>query len=383
MVGQARVTGYAESPVGRLEGTSTDDLASAMVIEATRSAGLGLGQLDGLVVCSPLVGGRPRQSLALAESLGTAASLRYFDTVSLSGASALAGVLDAFALVESGTCSAVAVVAADTPRTGQRRSESVSAFAAMRHPSWEQPLGMMNVSAYALLASSYLSRHKLSPDALCVLPVLMRQHAHRTPGAAYRNPLTADDVARSRVVSSPLRLLECAPVSDGAGAVVVTGGRLGRAGACEVALRSGARAAHYDNVSFAGDMTTTGCVAAGRAALDDSGVALDSIDVALLYDSYSITLAIELEELGFCPPGTAARWVAEGGGGMSSPAPVNPHGGLLSHAHCGGAAGMHHVVEAIKQLSGRADNQVRGARRALLHAEGGILSAHCTAVLDG
>lgn len=139
---------------------------------------------------------------------------------------------------------------------------------------------------------------------------------------------------------------------------------------------------NYDSISFARSPITTGCAKAARRALEMAGLGVADLDVALLYDSYTIALLIELEEIGACPPGDAARFVEDGGIAMGGPLPVNPHGGLLSHAHTGGAAGMHHIVEAVRQLKGTSVNQVDGARTALVHGEGGILSAHCCAVLS-
>jgi acetyl-CoA acetyltransferase len=182
------------------------------------------------------------------------------------------------------------------------------------------------------------------------------------------------------MIASPLRLLECSPITDGGAAVVVhsAGGGAGP----DLSMAGAAEGYRYDNVSFAGRLETTGASLSGRRAFAAAGLTPADVDVALLYDSYSITLALELEELGFCKPGGAPALAAEGGLRVDGLIPTNTHGGLLSHSHCGAAAGMHHLVEAIRQLRGEAANQVSGARTALVHAEGGILSANCTALLQ-
>lgn len=378
----AAILGVADTEVGRLPGVTTLDLAARAAVAAVADAGTGLGDLDGLITTVPMVGAFPRHAPAVAEHLGIAEQLRYCDSVSLGGASPLAGLLDAFRLVRSGACRSVLVLAADTPRSGQDRSTSVSAFASMRHPTWERPFGMLNVSAYALLAQAYLHRFGLDRDALASIPAAMRQHAATNPHATYRDPLSAADVTASRLVSSPLHLLECSPISDGAGALVVGRARSASSNGRSVGLLGGSHGYVYDSVAYAGDLSRTGCVLSSQRALDEARIRIDDIDVALLYDSYSITLALELEEIGICPPGGAPDFVASGGLSLSSRLPVNTHGGLLSHAHCGGAAGVHHLTEAVRQLSGEAVNQVAGANVALLHAEGGIVSANCTAVLS-
>jgi acetyl-CoA acetyltransferase len=376
---EAAILGVADTDVGRLPGVTTLDLTARAASGAVADAGIALAELDGLITTVPLVGAFPRHAAAVAEHLGIAEQLRHCESVSLGGASSLAGLLEAVRLVRTGACRTVLILAADTPRSGQDRSASVSAFAGMRHPTWEQPFGMLNASAYALLAQAYLHRYALSPDALAAIPVAMREYAAKNPNATYREPLATADVTESRMISSPLRLLECSPVSDGGGALVV--GRTTTTSGTQIGLLGGSQGYVYDSVAYAGDLSRTGCRLSSSRALDQAGTDLDDVDVALLYDSYSITLALELEEIGICPPGTAPEFVASGGTSLSGRLPVNTHGGLLSHAHCGGAAGIHHITEAVRQLTGRATSQVPDARVALLHAEGGILSANCTALL--
>lgn len=378
----ATITGVADTPLGKLPGHSTLDLAVMAADAAVADAGLGWDAVDGLLTTPPLVGAFPRHAAVLAETLGISAQLRHAGTVSMGGASSLHALLTATELVRTRRCRAVLFAAADTPRTGQRRADSVGAFAAMRHPVWEQPYGLSNVSAYALLAQAYLWRHHLPDDALTSLPVPLRAHAQTNPSAVYRNRLSRDDVRFSRMVSSPLRLLECSPVCDGGAAFVVTDTATARPDMPDVALVAHGQAATFDSVSFGGDLSATGAELSAHRALQAWGHRPQDADVALLYDSYSITLAVLLEALGLCPPGAAAAFAGDGGLGLDGPLPVNPHGGLLSHAHCGGAAGVHHITEAVRQLRGTAANQVHDARTALLHAEGGILSTHATAVLQ-
>ena len=368
--------GVGETAVGKLPGRTSVSLIVEASLAALADAGLGLDALDGIVTANPMVGGAPRFALTLAQTLGVCDQMTYLDTVGLGGASPLTGFVRACRLVDAGRARAVLVACGDAQRTGQARADSVASIAAMRHPLWEQPLGMSNVSAYALLARRYLSRHRLPDDALASLPVPLRQHAATHPGAHYREPIGVADVTASRMVADPLRLLECSPICDGAAAVVITTGG-------EARLAGSGEGYRYDDVSFAGALDETGAGLAGARAYDEAGLAPADVDVALLYDSYSITLAIELEELGLCRPGTAAAAAANGELAVGGRIPTNTHGGLLSHSHCGAAAGLHHLVEAIRQLRGTAANQVSSARIALLHAEGGILSANCTAILAG
>ena len=373
------VAGVAETAVGKLPGRTSLSLAAEAALAAIDDAGVSLADVDGIVTAAPMVGAAPRHALAIADHLGICDRITLCATESLGGASTLAGFLRACRLVESGRQQAVLVVAADTQRTGRARGDSVAAIAALRHPDWEQPFGMSNVSAYALLARRYLDRYGLPDDALAALPVALRQHAAGHPGAVYRDPLTVEDVLASRVVASPLRLLECSPICDGGAAVVVR--RASPGDVRTVELLGGGEGYRYDDVSYAGDLSATGASLSGARAYAEAGLGPSDVDVSLLYDSYSVTLALELEELGLCPPGTAPALAADGGLSVHGAVPANPHGGLLSHSHTGGAAGLHHLVEALRQLAGTAANQVPGARTALVHAEGGILSANCTVLL--
>ena len=371
----ARISGAFETQVGKLPGQTPMSLAAAAATGALREAGLGWNDVDALITTTPVVDPRARQALALGEYFGILGQLSWASTVSVGGASPLTAIVEASRLVADGTAQVVVVVAADAPRTGHSRTATVDSFAKMRNPYWEQPYGLLNVGAYALLASNYLDRFGLGPEVLAPPAVAMREMARSNPAAIYRDPLTVDDVLESRLVSDPLRLLECSPISDGGAAVVVT-----RDGDGPRVLGWG-HGYQYDSVSFAKSPYVSGCGRAAEIALRMADVSLNELDVAFLYDSYSIALLYELEEIGFCEAGSGADYIASGGIGMASALPINTHGGLLSHAHIGGGAGMNHVVEAVRQFVGTSANQVEGVERVLVHNEGGILSAHCCAVL--
>ena len=373
------VVGCAESAVGKLPGRSSMSLATEVSIAAVTDAGISLADLDGIAASQPLVGGLPRHALSIGEQLGISGQLTYADTHNLGGASLLVGFLRACERVRAGQNRAVLVVGADTARTGQQRNDSVAAIAAMRQPDWEQPFGMSNVSAYALLAERYLTRYRLDRSALASIPVALRAYARTNPGAVYRDALSKADVVASRMVASPLRLLECSPISDGAGALVVH--NLGGTDGLAISLLGGSEGYRYDNVSFAEGLDQTGAALSAGRAFQQSGLGRTDVDVAMVYDSYSITLAMELEQIGFFAPGTSPAAIEDGAIGLDGIIPTNTHGGLLSHSHAGGAAGSHHIIEAIRQLAGTAHNQVPDARVALVHAEGGIISANCTVLL--
>ena len=213
--------------------------------------------------------------------------------------------------------------------------------------------------------------------------VTMREHAGLNPIAQKREPLTIAEVMNSRMITSPLRLLDCALVSDGAAAIVVTSPERARD------LRSrGVRLlgqGYGHSHTYIGDyqnVTTTGAVQSGRVAFGMAGLRPGDIDVAQLYDCFTITVIVELEDLGFCAKGEGGPYVEQQGISLSSKLPVTTHGGLLSAGHPGLAGGMFHVIEAVRQLRHECgERQVRDAEVALVHGNGGIIGLHSTAIL--
>lgn len=378
-----RIVGIADTPVGKHPDETTLTLGARVAGQALADAGLDWAAVDGLIVLTPMVGAFPRHGLAVAEALGISSQLNLADAMALGGSSPLAALAAASRAIRAGDCETVVIIGADVPRTGQDRAESVRYFAQQRHPDWEQPAGLTNVASYGLLASRYLAEFGLGPDALLEFPLLLRAHAQRTGTAAYRTPLTREEVAASRPVADPLRLLECSPISDGAAGLVVS---RHRTGSPAVELAGYGFASDYDSISYASYASPDGRSPATRsleAASRTAGFGTADLDLAMVYDSYSIALALQLEGLGISAPGASTADAAAGRFRTDGDLPLNPHGGLLSHGHCGGAAGIHHVVELVKQLRGAADNQVDVRRGlALCQAEGGILSANMTALFS-
>jgi acetyl-CoA acetyltransferase len=211
----------------------------------------------------------------------------------------------------------------------------------------------------------------------------MRDHAVRHPGAQMRKPITVADVLASRMIARPLHLLDCCLVSDGGAAVVVSAPDAARDTARPgVALIGSGQGHTHEHLSQAPSLTDFGCHDAAARALGEAGVRPSDIRVAEIYDSFTITLLIELESMGFFGRGEAGPAIAAGALALGGRLPTNTHGGLLSFGHSGAAGGLTHVVEAVRQLREEAGaRQVPGAKVAFVHGDGGILSAHCSLVL--
>jgi acetyl-CoA acetyltransferase len=208
----------------------------------------------------------------------------------------------------------------------------------------------------------------------------MRTHALSHPGAQFSDPITVADIMASKPVALPLKLLDCCPVSDGGAAFVVS-----REATSDMRVRVlGCAQAHtHQHVTAAPALSELGAEIAIARAKQQAGVGMSDVRYAAVYDSFTITLAMLLEDLGLAARGEAASRVRSGYFSRNGEMPLNTHGGLLSYGHCGVGGAMAHLVETHLQMTGRAGNrQVRDASIALLHGDGGVLSSHVSMFLE-
>ena len=198
-----------------------------------------------------------------------------------------------------------------------------------------------------------------------------------------KQPITIEEVIGSKEIADPLNILDCCLISDAAGAFIVTSAERARDCRKKPAYVLGVGERHtHEHILCAESLVHFGAAASGQGAYEMAGLGPDDIDVAQLYDCFSIVPVIELEELGFCKPGEGGAFYAEGHAEIGGKLPVNTHGGMLSHAHAGATGGLLGIVEAVSQLrGGLGERQVEGAEVALVHNEGGVLSSHCTVIL--
>ena len=211
-----------------------------------------------------------------------------------------------------------------------------------------------------------------------------RAHALLNPTAQMKKPLTADEVLSSKLIAEPLRMLDCCIISDAAGAFVVTSAERARRLRNKPVYLWGVGEMHtHEHLMCAPSLTHFGAADSGRTAYEMAGVGPADVDLAQLYDCFTIVPIIELEELGFVDRGAGGAFFENGDARIGGKLPVNTHGGMLSHAHAGAAGALFGIVESVRQLrGGLGPRQVEGARIALVHNEGGILSSHCTVILS-
>lgn len=186
------------------------------------------------------------------------------------------------------------------------------------------------------------------------------------------------------MIADPLHLLDCSLVSDGGAAVVLCSARRAAELPHDPVYVLGAGEGHsHEHISAARSLTTSAAKEAGERAYAMAGLGPADMDFAQLYDCFTPTVLVELEDLGFCAKGEGGAFVDSGALAPGGALPVNTHGGLLSHCHPGNPGSMFALTESIWQLRGDAgDRQVPGARHGLVHAQGGIMSSHTALVLS-
>jgi acetyl-CoA acetyltransferase len=345
---------------------------------AIADAGLQRTEIDGILCGYSTVAPHIMLATVFSEHFGIRPA--YAHAVQVGGATGLAMTMLAHHLVEAGVVRHVLVVGGENRLTGQSRDASILALAQVGHPDYEVPLGPTIPAYYGLVASRYMHEYGVTQQDLAEFAVLMRAHALTHPGAQFHDPITVADVMNSKPVALPLKLLDCCPVSDGGAAFVVSRERTGEVG---VRILGCAQAHTHQHVTAAPALSQLGAEIAVARARAASGVAISDVRYAAVYDSFTITLAMLLEDLGLAGRGEAAARVRSGHFGRDGAMPLNTHGGLLSYGHCGVGGAMAHLVETHLQMTGRADNrQVRDASIALLHGDGGVLSSHVSMFLE-
>jgi acetyl-CoA acetyltransferase len=364
------IVGFAETPYAVASGRSVLDLAGDAHAQLLESTGLGNDAIDGLVVCaSTTEAGNPFWSAYFTDALGL--ELDFCQGMDLGGASFIAGVARAALAVRGGRCRRVVVIAADAPSTMNRSDPRGY------RPEWQDTVGLMGPpGAFGLLSSRYEAQYGPVQDALAKLAVTQRTHALMNDHACakLRKPLTADEYLAARQISTPINLLDCVMSCDGANAVLVTSRReAGALAAGALRIRGYGERTNHDIANPVTDITSCGHAAAGEKAFRESG--LRAADIAMLqpYDDFLIAILLQLEALGFCPPGGGRRFVLDTDISYRGRLPINTGGGQISCGQAGLAGGGLNFVEAVRQLRGEAGNrQVAQPRNAMVTGIGSI-----------
>ena len=377
--GSAAIAGVATFGCGETPGFNDMELLARSARAAVADAGLKMSDIDGLCTASASAA---MWALPVVEYLGL--NPRYIDSTMLGGSSFIAHLLPAMQAIRSGQCSAVLVCYGSAQRSSTMGRREIGQ--ARRHldpQPYENPYEpMLPVSAYALAASRHMHEFGTTREQMADVAVAARAWARLNPEAFMRDPLTREGVLASRMVSDPLSVRDCCLVTDGGGAyVLVSAERAKTLPKKPVYVLGNATAVWNRQISSMPDLTVTAASQSGREAFAMAGLAPKDMDVVELYDAFTINTILFLEDLGFCPKGEGGRFVANGALAPGGKLAVNTNGGGLSCTHPG-MYGIFALIEAVRQLRGDCgERQVKGAKTALAHGNGGMLSSQATAIL--
>jgi len=379
---QAYIVGAFEHPTRKAADKSVAQLHAEVAIGALADAGLTKSDVDGYFCAGDAPGTGP---LSLVDYLNL--KVRHLDSTDIGGASYLAHVAHAAEAIAVGRCNVALITLGGRPR-----SEGMATGTAprVRNPNepdvqWEFPFGLTVANAYAMAAMRHMYQFGTTSEQLAWIKVAASHHAQHNPHAMLRNVVTVEDVVNSPMVADPLHRLDCCVISDGGGALVVVRPEIARTLKRPLIKVVGAGEASKHQQGGEIDVTYSGAVVSGPAAFAEAGIKPSDIKYASIYDSFTITVLIQIEDLGFCLKGQGGRFVSDGNliAGVGR-LPFNTDGGGLCNNHPANRGGMTKVIEAVRQLRGEAHPavQVKNCDLALAHGTGGLLSTrHGSATL--
>ena len=370
--GRYVIAGIGHTSYGRHPGRTTVALNVEACRAALADAGIDTSVVDGVFVKPPTSAPSSMYGQTVAEALGV--QPRIGGAWDQGGAANITQVAFACMSIEAGLCDVALVTFADNPKSGSRqvyaRARGTGALS-----GW-----FGNPAGYAMIARRHMEEYGTTSEQLGEIAVVCRANGARNPDAQLRRAITLDDHQASPLIVDPLRRDDCCLVSDGGAAVVVMSERRARElHVVEPVPILGFGSGHTSwDVEQRPVLTETCAVQSAQTAFAMAGVGPADVDVAELYDCFTIVPLMTLEDYGFSAKGAGGSFIAGGNVGLGGELPINTSGGLLSET---GMPGMQHVMEAVRQIRGTSTSQVRGARVALVSNQGGIMHTHSTLVL--
>lgn len=381
----AAIVGIYEYPKRKAPGVSVLQIKAECAARALEDAGLTWKDVDGLYDAQD---GPGMAGLSLAEYFGFRPNV--IDTTAVGGSSYEFHAAHAKRDIAAGRCKVALLTYGSTAHSDSRRIGTMAGMGG-GPPSplanMTDPYGMTLIANYAMVARRHMHQYGTTSEQLARIAVATRAHAMRNPQAVQAmtdlefqgvNEITVEDVLNSRMIADPLHLLDCCMVSDGGGAVVIAAPEVARD--CRKKpvwiIGTGEATSYSENGR---DITISAAAQSGPRAWAEAAVRPDEIDVAMIYDSFTITVLVMLEDLGFCKKGEGGAFVSEQRLRFDSPLKpaLNTDGGGLSSNHPG-MRGIFLLIEATRQLRGESTSQVPGARLAVAHGNGGMLATSHT-----
>ena len=371
--GKAYIAGAYEHPTRKATDKSLAQLHTECAKGALADAGLTKDDIDGYFCAGDAPG---LGALSMADYMGL--KLRHIDTTETGGSSYVIHVAHAAAAIAAGNCSVALITLAGRPRAeGMATGTAPRNYGASAPDvAFEFPYGATVVNMYAMCAMRHMHEYGTTSEQLAWIKVAASHHAQHNPDAMLRDVVTVEDVVNSPMIADPLHRLDCCVISDGGGALVVVAPEIAKSlNRPLIKMRGGGEALKHQ-MGGKVDLTYSAAVDSGPAAFADAGLTPADIKYVSIYDSFTITVLVQLEDLGFAEKGQGGRLVADGnliaGTGKL---PFNTDGGGLCNNHPGNRGGMTKVIEAVRQLRGEAHPEVQVANcdLALAHGTGGSL----------
>lgn len=379
--GKVAIVGAADTEVGVVPHLSATQMYVKAAKLALEDAGIPKDDVDGLITCNSWVEPYLYHAEMIAEYMQIFP--RYCLNVATGGGTTLAIMQHAATAIATGICHTVLITMADNMLSGLSRDKAIEAMSTAGHAQFERPYGPPIPGFYALIARAHMHAYGTTSEQLAAVSVACRKHASMNPAAQMRDPITVNDVLNSKIIADPLHLLDCSLVSDGGAALIMTSAERAQDFKKPPVYMLGIGEGHsHEHISQARNLTTSAAKEAGERTYAMAGLSPKDIDVAELYDCFTPVVIVELEDLGFCPKGEGGRFVEDGRIELGGELPINTHGGLMSHCHPGHPGSMFSVTEAVFQLRNECGpRQVKDAEVAFVHAQGGIMSTHCSMIL--
>jgi acetyl-CoA C-acetyltransferase len=383
--GRAYIAGAYEHPTRKAPDSSLAQLHAEVALGALADAGLTLRDVDGYFCAGDAPGMGP---MSMVDYLNL--KVRHVDATDTGGTSYLIHVSHAAQAIAAGKCDVALVTLAGRPRSeGQATGTAVRPLNPNQpDTAFESPFGPALANMYGMVARRHMHEFGTTSEQLAWIKVAASHHAQYNPHAMLRDVVTVEDVLNSPMIADPLHRLDCCVISDGGGAVVVVRPEIARSLKRPLVKVIGAGESVKGQLGGDVDLTYTGAASSGAAAFEEAGVKPSDIQYASIYDSFTITVLVQLEDLGFCAKGQGGRFVADGNliSGVGK-LPFNTDGGGLCNNHPANRGGMTKIIEAVRQLRGEAHPkvQVRDCRLALAQGTGGSLGtrhANATLILE-
>ena len=380
--GKAYIAGAFEHPTRKAPDKSVALLHAECAAGALADAGLTKDDVDGYFCAGDAPGMGP---LSMVDYLNL--NVRHMDSTDVGGSSYLLLVSHAAEAIAAGRCNVALITLAGRPRSEGQATGTAARPGNVAQPDmmFEYPYSPTVVNMYAMCAARHMHEFGTTSEQLAWIKVAASHHAQHNPNAMLRDVVTVEDVVNSPMVSTPLHRLDCCVISDGGGALLVVSPEIARSLKRPLVKVIGNGEALKGQMGGMVDLTYTGARHSGKMAFDEAGVKPTDIKYASIYDSFTITVLMQLEDLGFCAKGQGGKFVQDGNliSGIGK-LPFNTDGGGLCNNHPANRGGITKVIEAVRQLRGEAHPkvQVPNCDIALAHGTGGSLGTrHGSATL--